>query len=119
VIGSDGRVLDGTELQAAIEYIDATTTNAPLGYFVNCSYPSFLNLEALNNHTPCRLIGIQANASSLSHAELDGSEDLKSESVSEWGELMIQLNQDYGLKVLGGCCGTDGRHLGYLTKHAI
>jgi S-methylmethionine-dependent homocysteine/selenocysteine methylase len=117
VIGSDGKVLDGTELQAAIEYVDAKTTNKPLGYFINCSYPSFLNPEILTGKSSGRLIGLQANASSLSHAELEGSEELKSESVSEWGRLMVQLNRDFGLKILGGCCGTDGKHLKYLTEN--
>ena len=117
VIGSDGKVLDGTEIQAAIEYVDASTTKNPLGYFINCSYPSFLNLKTLTEKSSGRLIGIQANASSLSHAELEGSEELKSESVSEWGRLMVQLNRDFGFKILGGCCGTDGRHLEYLTEN--
>jgi len=117
VIGSDGKVLDGTEIQAAIEYVDSKTTDNPLGYFINCSYPSFLNPKTLTKELSSRLIGIQANASSLSHAELEGSKELKSESVSEWGRLMIQLNRDYGLKILGGCCGTDGKHLRYLTEN--
>lgn len=116
VIGADGKVLDGTELHAAIAYVDANTTTKPLGYFINCSYPSFLNLETLTKVPPGRLIGLQANASSLSHAQLEGSKELKSESVAEWGNLMVQLNRDFGVKVLGGCCGTDGKHLEYLAE---
>ncbi|MCK2149064.1 MULTISPECIES: homocysteine S-methyltransferase family protein [Marinobacter] len=117
VIGSDGKVLDGTEIQTAFEYVDTKTVNSPLGYFVNCSFPSFLKTESLSENAIDRLIGIQANASSLSHAELDGSEELKSESVSEWGSLMLQLSSSFGVKILGGCCGTDGRHLEYLTEN--
>lgn len=117
VIGADGKVLDGTELHAAIAYVDANTTTKPLGYFINCSYPSFLNLETLRQVPPGRLIGLQANASSLSHAHLEGSKELKSESVAEWGNLMVQLNRDFGVKVLGGCCGTDDKHLKYLTEN--
>ena len=117
VIGSDGNVLDGTGLQKAIEYVDAQTTSNPLGYFVNCSYPSFLDPDTLSEKLFERLIGMQANASSLSHDELEGSAELKSESVEEWGALMAQLNRDFGLKILGGCCGTDGKHLEYLTKN--
>ncbi|WP_286222500.1 homocysteine S-methyltransferase family protein [Marinobacter apostichopi] len=117
VMGSDGKVLDGTEIKAAFEYVDTKTVKNPLGYFVNCSFPSFLKTESLSANAIDRLIGIQANASSLSHAELDGSEDLKSESVSEWGSLLLQLNSSFGLKILGGCCGTDGRHLKYLTEN--
>ncbi|MGJ8689979.1 MAG: homocysteine S-methyltransferase family protein [Gammaproteobacteria bacterium] len=119
VIGADGKVLDGTELHTAIAYVDAKTTTKPLGYFINCSYPSFLNLETLTKVPPGRLIGLQANASSLSHAQLEGSSELKSESVAEWGNLMVQLNRDFGIKVLGGCCGTDGKHLEYLTDNII
>ncbi|MFO7530391.1 MAG: homocysteine S-methyltransferase family protein [Marinobacter sp.] len=119
VIGSDGRVLDGTEIQAAIEYVDSKTTDNPIGYFINCSYPSFLNPSTLTKELSGRLIGIQANASSLSHSELEGSKELKSESISEWGGLMVQLNRDFGIKILGGCCGTDGKHLEYLTENVI
>ncbi|WP_166267236.1 homocysteine S-methyltransferase family protein [Marinobacter caseinilyticus] len=119
VMGSDGRVLDGTSIQRAIECVDArtTTTTKPLGYFINCSYPSFLNPSSLSGKVFERLIGIQANASSLSHDELEGSKELRSESVEEWGRLMAGLNRDFGIKVLGGCCGTDRKHLEYLTEN--
>ena len=69
VIGVDGKVLDGVELHAAIAYVDEKTTIKPLGYFINCSYPSFLLTETLRQVPPDRLIGLQANASSLSHVE--------------------------------------------------
>ena len=117
VVGEDGKILDGTSLQAAIESIDALASVPPLGYFVNCSYPSFLKAALLPGKALGRLIGIQANASSLTHAELDGSAEVKFEPVVEWGQLMIQLNRDYGVKVLGGCCGTHGEHLQYLSDH--
>lgn len=117
VIGPDGNVLDGTSVQKAIDYVDAKTTKRPLGYFINCSYPSFLKPASWSENVLERLIGIQANASSLSHDELEGSTELKSESVEEWGSLMTELNRDFGLKVLGGCCGTDRKHLEYLTDN--
>ncbi len=117
VIGPDGNVLDGTSVQKAIEYVDAKTTKRPLGYFINCSYPSFLKPASWSENVFERLIGIQANASSLSHDELEGSTELRSESVEEWGSLMAELNRDFGLKVLGGCCGTDRKHLEYLTDN--
>ncbi|MBL7004405.1 MAG: homocysteine S-methyltransferase family protein [Gammaproteobacteria bacterium] len=116
VVGSDGKILDGTTIEDALETIDSITQINPLGYFINCSYPSFVNASKLPRKVFDRLIGIQANASSLSHAELDGSTELKSESLSEWGDLMVQLNKEYGLKALGGCCGTSGEHLQYLAN---
>lgn len=115
VVGADGNILDNTSLEYAIEHIDAITTKKPLGYFVNCSYPSFLRVPNQPKKIFERLIGIQANASSLSHAELEGATEIQRESVADWGELMIQLNREYSVKVLGGCCGTDGEHLKYLS----
>lgn len=117
VIDSDGKVLDGTNIHRAIDYVDAKTTTRPFGYFINCSYPSFFSPPSVSEEVFKRLIGIQANASSLSHEELEGSKELKSESVEEWGGLMVKLNRDFGFKVLGGCCGTDRKHLEYLTQN--
>lgn len=118
VISRDGLVLDGTPLDAAILTIDEHTSNRPLGYMVNCAYPSFLNAARQPAVLFERLVGYLANASSLDHCDLDGSDDLKMESVVEWGDLMLQLNRDYGVKVLGGCCGTNQAHLDYLVDGA-
>ena len=63
-----------------------------------------------------RLIGYQANASALDHADLDGAEDLHMEKVSDWGDVMLALNREYGVKVLGGCCGTNEEHLRYISQ---
>lgn len=118
VISRDGLVMDGTPLEAATQAIDGYTKDKPLGYMVNCAYPSFLNAA----HQPPalfeRLVGYLANASSLDHCDLDGSDELQMESVVDWGDLMLQLNQDYGVKVLGGCCGTNAQHLSYLVDEA-
>lgn len=118
VIGSDGRILDGTPLPAAFAEIDdATAPRPPLGYLINCAYPSFLHPEALPAAVFERLIGFQANASAREHSELDGSATLQAEAVEDWGERMLALHRDWGLRILGGCCGTDTRHLSYLVTH--
>ena len=117
VIGRDGRVLDGTRLPAAVELIDAATESGPLGYMVNCAYPSFLCAAKQPTALFRRLIGYQANASSLDHCDLDGATDLESDNVSDWGDLMLELNRTYGIKILGGCCGTGGEHLRYLVEN--
>lgn len=118
VISRDGCVLDGISLYDAVTRIDADTTCQPLGYMVNCAYPSFLcptrqPMELFN-----RLIGYQANASSLDHTELDNAENLEADTLSEWGDLMVALHQRYGVQILGGCCGTHGHHLRYIAKWA-
>ena len=115
VISRDGRVLDGTELFTAINKIDANTDRQPLGFMVNCAYPSFLQAAAQPQELFKRLVGYLANASSRDHCELDGSESLLMESVPDWGEMMLELNRVYGVKVLGGCCGTNEQHLKYLV----
>ena len=115
VINRNGNVLDGTSLVDAINRVDDKTAIPPLGYMVNCSYPTFLCANKQPAMLFKRLLGYAANASSLDHCELDGSEQLESESVSEWGDSMLELNKKQGVKILGGCCGTDGEHLKYIA----
>ncbi len=119
VVGKDGYILDGSDLHESIKYIDRSAKRLPLGYFVNCSYPSFLSPEKHAASLFNRLIGIQSNASSLKHSELDGSTELRTESVEEWGKQMLSLNEKYGLKILGGCCGTNSHHLQYLAENQL
>ncbi len=115
VINREGFVLDGTSLCDAINSIDSLTEKKPLGFMINCSYPTFLN--GLNQPVELydRLIGYLANASSLDHCDLDGSTNLEAEDTSIWGEEMLSLH-NMGIKVLGGCCGTGVEHLKYLVK---
>jgi homocysteine S-methyltransferase len=117
VISRDGRVLDGTTLEEAIAFIDANTTIPPIGFMVNCAHPSFLRPSSQSSALFTRLIGFQGNASSLDHCELENADELKTDDVSEWGELMLDLNKTYGMKILGGCCGTSLTHLQYIVEH--
>ena len=118
VISRHGRVLDGTDLDTAIKTIDSHTQRQPLGYMINCAYPSFLNAATQPPAVFQRLTGYLANASSKDHCELDGAQELLMENVSDWGELMLSLNRLYGVRVLGGCCGTNEQHLEYLCAPA-
>jgi len=119
VINRDGYVLDGTDLTKAINYIDSNTNINPLGYMVNCAYPGFLHAAQQSEEVYSRLIGYQANASSLDHCDLDNSDKLSAENVSVWGEEMLALNKSYGIKILGGCCGTSSNHLQYIVDNYI
>ena len=111
VIGKDGRILDGTSLERAIEKIDSATQRPPVGYGVNCCYPAFLRASALSGHAAERMISIQANASSLTHAELEAAETVQIDPVEDWSQCMLELERRTGIKMLGGCCGTTGEHL--------
>jgi methionine synthase I (cobalamin-dependent) len=62
-------------------------------------------------------MGFQANASSLDHDQLDGIATLQVEDISDWGNEMLELNRKYSVRILGGCCGTDVRHLQYIVDN--
>lgn len=115
VLNRRGEVLDGTPIAEAVAAVDAGTAIQPVGYMVNCVYPTFLLPDKQPASLFQRLTGIQANASSLDHAQLDGSTLLRQDNLQEWGELMVGLNRDYGVKILGGCCGTDEKYLSYIA----
>lgn len=111
VINRQGNLLDGSSLEQAIERIDGSSNEPPFGYMIGCSYPSFLNPQKQPASVLSRLIGYQANASSLEHSELDEAGESFADDISDWGMRMIELNKRYGIKLLGGCCGTRLRHL--------
>jgi homocysteine S-methyltransferase len=116
VINRQGNVLDGTPLAAAIDCLDRSVARPPLGYMVNCVYPTFLRAETQPELFQ-RVVGIQANSSSLDHAQLDGAATLQQDSLADWGNRMIELNSRYGVKILGGCCGTDNSYLDYIVAN--
>ena len=117
VIDRKGRILDGTLLEDAIAEIDSRCNKPPLGYMINCAYPGFLNPQLLPDEALLRLVGYQANASSRDHSELDSSDSLQADNIEDWGSRMIELNRKYGLKILGGCCGTGSEHLEYIVRN--
>lgn len=121
VIRADGCLLDGTPLKAAINGIDSAAEPRPLFYMVNCVHPSVLAeaLAAESNRggdALKRLIGIQANTSSLTPEELDRSVSLRSDDENSFYESMKALRVRYGLKIFGGCCGTTQRHMAKLSE---
>lgn len=111
-----GRLIDGTPISEAIEYIDGMCEPAPVCYMTNCVHPDIV-YEALskdfnrNETVKKRFLGIQGNTSPLSYAELDGSKDLKCAEPADFAADMIRLKEISGIKIFGGCCGTDSRHM--------
>ena len=117
VINRFGRVLDGTPLAEAIDRVDQAIVSPPAGYMVNCVYPTFLAMEELSPALLHRLVGIQANASSRDHDQLDGAERLQQDPLKDWGKNMLKLHRDHGVKILGGCCGTDHAYLRFIVEN--
>jgi homocysteine S-methyltransferase len=115
VLGRDGRVLDGTPLRTAIERIDAATSPTPLFYSISCVHPSIaaraLRDEASSELVGRRLLGFKANASSLSTRELVGLDHVEGDDPGRFAAGMWEIHENFGLPVLGGCCGTDDRHM--------
>jgi homocysteine S-methyltransferase len=110
---TDGRLPTGDRLGDAIETVDARTGGAPAYYMVNCAHPTHFQGEIdAGAAWSGRLRGLRANASCRSHAELDAATDLDDGNPIELGAEYRRLRQRLNsLNVLGGCCGTDHRHV--------
>ena len=116
VLRRDGRVLDGTPLHAAIERIDGAASPAPLFYSISCVHPSIaagaLREEAVfSDLIGRRLNEFKANASSSSPEELVQLDHPEGDDAERFAEETWGIHRDFGLRVLGGCCGTDDRHM--------
>jgi homocysteine S-methyltransferase len=112
-VETDGRLPSGQTLRAAIEQVDGETDGAPLHYMINCAHPTHFT-RALEDDGPWleRLRGLRANASSRSHAELDEAEDLDDGDPDDLGRRHAALRGTLPhVTILGGCCGTDIRHV--------
>lgn len=121
VIRPTGTLLDGTPLDAAVRQIDATLHPRPAGYMANCVHPSVFK-EALTHLTEAsrsRMIGLQANTSRRSPEDLDGLHALDSEEPVVFARQMKELHERFDIKVLGGCCGTDDRHIEGIADAAV
>ena len=110
---TDGCLPSGDTLQAAIERTDAATGNYPAHYMINCAHPTHFDF-VLDAGAPWseRVRGLRANASKRSHAQLDEAPDLDAGDPVELGGDYRQLRPLLPrLAVVGGCCGTDDRHV--------
>lgn len=112
-VETDGKLPTGQSLQSAIAQVDQATNSYPAYYMINCAHPTHF-AAVLPEGEPWldRIRGLRANASTKSHAELDESDTLDDGNPAELGsqyrELLSKLKR---LNVLGGCCGTDQRHV--------
>jgi S-methylmethionine-dependent homocysteine/selenocysteine methylase len=110
---TDGRLPSGQELGEAIEQVDAETDSAPAYYMINCAHPTHFD-DAIEGGAAWarRIRGLRANASTKSHAELDEAEELDEGDPDDLGPRYAALREKLpNLNVLGGCCGTDHRHV--------
>lgn len=117
-VETDGRLPDGSTLAEAITAVDAAA--APDAYLVNCAHPEHVlaGLERPDADTGGwreRVSGTRVNASVLSHAELDEATELDEGDLDRLVAGQQRLTEALGgLSILGGCCGTDARHVAAL-----
>ena len=112
-VETDGRLPSGQELGEAIEQVDEETEGSPAYYMLNCAHPThFEGVVDGDGAWRHRIRGLRANASTKSHAELDEAEELDTgdpgDLARRYAALADRLPE---LSVLGGCCGTDHRHV--------
>jgi S-methylmethionine-dependent homocysteine/selenocysteine methylase len=117
-VETDGRLPSGQPLRDAIEQVDAETGGAAAYFMINCAHPTHFE-RVLEDGAPWleRIGGLRANASTKSHAELDEAEELDEGDPADLGARYAALRQRLpNVRVVGGCCGTDERHIGEICR---
>lgn len=125
-VDTDGRLPDGTTLRDAVLAVDAA--EAPDWYGVNCAHPLHVSpalappgTDQHDTSWAARIASFRPNASTLSHAELDEMSELDTGDLNLLTRSTDELRAHIpGLRVVGGCCGTDVGHVAALwgTTHS-
>ncbi|MDG5482537.1 homocysteine S-methyltransferase family protein [Mycolicibacterium gadium] len=117
-VETDGRLPTGQPLHEAIEQVDAETDGGAAYFMVNCAHPThFADALGRDGAWRSRIVGLRANASSKSHAELDESTELDEGDPDDLGVRHAALRDRLpAVTVLGGCCGTDARHVAAICE---
>ena len=120
-VETDGRLPSGEDLGDAIAAVDDATAGGPAYYMINCAHPSHFARQLLSGDSWVeRVRGLRANASKCSHAELDEAPELDAGDpealAQDFRRLTSVLPQ---INVLGGCCGTDHRHIAEIAQACL
>ncbi len=120
-VETDSRLPAGESLGDAIDAVDAATDEAPAYFMINCAHPTHFagELRAGSRWTN-RIRGVRANASTCSHAELDEATELDDGDPDDLASRYRELRSRFGqITVLGGCCGTDHRHIERISELCV
>ena len=117
-VETDGHLPTGQALSEAIEEVDAASGGYPAYFMINCAHPThFVDKLTSGGDWVMRVRGLRANASKCSHEELDNAEVLDDgDPVELGGELAAIRRSLPHITVVGGCCGTDHRHIGEIAS---
>lgn len=120
-VETDGKLPTGQDLGEAIKAVDAATGDYPAYYMINCAHPDHFN-SVLESGEPWlqRIRGLRSNASRMSHAELDNAEELDDGNPAELGKQYADIRRiNPQINVVGGCCGTDHRHIEHICHASM
>jgi S-methylmethionine-dependent homocysteine/selenocysteine methylase len=113
----DGRLPDGTSIAGAVEQVDGETAGAAEFFMINCAHPTHIAAGLGGEPALERIGGLRANASKLSHEELDEAEELdEGDPVELGGDHAALCDALPSIRLLGGCCGTDHRHVAEIVS---
>lgn len=121
-VETDGQLPTGQSLGDAIEQVDDATSGYPAYFMINCAHPSHFDQVGRGDEPwLARIRGLRANASRMSHAELDEAPELDAGDPTELGQEYGDLKnrQLKHLNVMGGCCGTDHRHIEQIASTCL
>jgi len=119
-VETDGKLPTGETLRAVIEHTDEVTGNAPAYYMINCAHPEHFADVLEDDGWLHRIRGVRANASTKSHAELDASTELDIGDIAGLADHYRELQRRLPhLAVMGGCCGTDHRHVAAISQTCL
>jgi homocysteine S-methyltransferase len=112
-VETDGNLPTGQSLDSAIAEVEAATGASPAYYGINCAHPTHFE-HVLEPGAPWaeRIGMLRANASRMSHEELDNADELDAGDPVELANQYSTLRDRFPhIRVVGGCCGTDHRHI--------
>ncbi|SLN34456.1 homocysteine methyltransferase [Roseovarius albus] len=120
-VETDGKLPSGESIGEAIAAVDADSCGWPIYYMINCAHPDHFDRALYRNFSWIYRIGaIRCNASRCSHAELDEATELDDGDPVEFGRLNANLARVLpNLRMLGGCCGTDHRHIAETAQACV
>ena len=118
-VETDGRLPTGATLETAITDVDKATDGYAAYFMINCAHPDHFAATLEEAPWMKRIRGIVANASRCSHAELDEADELDSGDPVDLGQALSVIRKRFAhIQVLGGCCGTDMRHMTEIAQAA-